>query len=74
MSEATAPGAPNAPEKDDTYEALLASVRARCKDLTGKNEGKSSLFSTTTPDLYDASTALPTIALVERLYREANWG
>lgn len=54
MSEATAPGAPNAPEKDDTYEALLASVRARCKDLTGKNEGKSSLFSTTTPDLYDA--------------------
>lgn len=27
----------------------------------------------TAPDLYDAVTALPTIALVERLYREAVW-
>ncbi|WP_395088965.1 Gfo/Idh/MocA family protein [Armatimonas sp.] len=27
----------------------------------------------TASDLYDAATALPTIALVERLYREASW-
>jgi predicted dehydrogenase len=29
--------------------------------------------SETAPDLYDAATALPTITLVERLYREATW-
>ena len=28
----------------------------------------------TAPDLYDGATALPTIALVERLYRDAQWG
>jgi hypothetical protein len=54
MSEPIAPGGSGSPEKDDTYEALLASVRARFKALTGENSGKPSLFSTTTPDLYDA--------------------
>ncbi len=54
MSEPIAPGAPRSPGDDATYEALLTSVRARFKAITGKNEGKSSLFSTTTPDLYDA--------------------
>ena len=54
MSEPIAPGGAGSPEKDDTYEALLASVRARFKALTAGNGGKTSLFSTTTPDLYDA--------------------
>lgn len=54
MSEPIAPGAQQSPAEHDMYESLLGSVRARFKAITVKNEGKSSLFSTTTPDLYDA--------------------
>ena len=53
MHEPIAPGAPRSPGNDDTYEALLASVRARFKAITSENEGKISLFSTTTPDLFE---------------------
>lgn len=54
MSEPIAPGASRSPADDATYAALLASVRARFEAVTAKNDGKPSLFSTTTPDLYDA--------------------
>jgi hypothetical protein len=54
MSEPIAPGAPKPAGNGDTYEALLTSVRSRFKAITSKKDGKSSLFSTTTPDLYDA--------------------
>jgi hypothetical protein len=54
MSEPIAPGAPRTPGNDDTYEALLTSVRARFKAITSENEGKTSLFSTATPELFEA--------------------
>jgi hypothetical protein len=54
MSEPIAPGAARSPGNDDTYEALLAAVRSRFKAITSENEGKTSLFSTTTPDLFEA--------------------
>ncbi|MEP7124866.1 MAG: hypothetical protein ABJE95_28315 [Byssovorax sp.] len=54
MSEPVDPGAPRSNESDATYEALLASVRARFKSLTTPVDGKISLFSTTAPDLFDA--------------------
>jgi hypothetical protein len=54
MSQPIDPGAPGAPPRDDDYEVLLAAVRARFELVTGEKQGKTHLFSTDAPALYDA--------------------
>jgi hypothetical protein len=52
MSDLTASSTTQAPAINDPYDELLASVRARFKDLSQGPAGKPSLFTTKTPALF----------------------